>query len=118
MQPRRMRIITDITADVALRSAGRVSRPGSPQGYIHQANSGPAGAVCYGPIGDQLQTYRSALTEAQAKGEQAIASKIEKQIKELEEFQQRHPEVPEAPSPFEVFCDLNPSDINCRVYDD
>jgi hypothetical protein len=24
----------------------------------------------------------------------------------------------EAPSPFEVFCDLNPSDINCRVYDD
>jgi hypothetical protein len=24
----------------------------------------------------------------------------------------------EAPSPFEVFCDLNSSDINCRVYDD
>jgi hypothetical protein len=37
-------------------------------------------------IGDQLQAYRSALTEA--------------------------------PSPFEVFCDLNPSDVNCRVYDD
>ena len=68
-------------------------------------------------IGDQLQTYRLALTEAQAKVEPAIASKIEQQIKELEEFQQRHPEA-EAPSPFEVFCDLNPSDINCRVYDD
>ena len=24
----------------------------------------------------------------------------------------------EAPSPFEVFCDLNSSDINCRGYDD
>ncbi|MBD2551277.1 hypothetical protein H6G65_17135 [Microcystis elabens FACHB-917] len=69
-------------------------------------------------IGDQLQTYRSALAEAQAKGEHAIASKIQQQIRELEEFQQRHPEETEAPSPFEVFCDLNPSDINCRVYDD
>ncbi|MEI6829569.1 MAG: CP12 domain-containing protein [Synechococcaceae cyanobacterium ELA445] len=69
-------------------------------------------------IGEQLQTYRSALTEAQAKGEQAVASKIQQQIRELEDFQQRHPEESEAPSPFEVFCDLNPSDINCRVYDD
>jgi hypothetical protein len=31
-------------------------------------------------IGDQLQTYRLSLTEAQAKGESAIASKIEQQI--------------------------------------
>lgn len=69
-------------------------------------------------ITDQLQAYRSALAEAQAKGDQAIARKIEQQIGELEEFQQRHPEEAEAPSPFEVFCDLNPSDINCRVYDD
>ncbi len=69
-------------------------------------------------IGDQLQTYRAALVEAKAKDEQSIARKIEQQIKELEEFQQRHPEEAEAPSPFEVFCDLNPSDINCRVYDD
>ena len=69
-------------------------------------------------IGDQLQTYRSALTEAQDKGEKATASKIEQHMKELEEFQQRHPEEAKAPSPFEVFCDLNPSDINCRVYDD
>jgi hypothetical protein len=38
-------------------------------------------------IGEQLQTYRSALTEVQAKGESVIASKIEQQIKELEEFQ-------------------------------
>ena len=69
-------------------------------------------------ITDQLQAYRSALAEAQAKGDQAIARKIEQQIRELEEFQRRHPEEAEAPSPFEVFCDLNPSDINCRVYDD
>ena len=69
-------------------------------------------------IEDQLKAYRAALAEAQAKGDQAIARKIEQQIKELEELQQRHPEEPNAPTPFEVFCDLNPSDINCRVYDD
>ncbi|MCP9941188.1 MULTISPECIES: CP12 domain-containing protein [Synechococcales] len=69
-------------------------------------------------IGDQLQTYRNALAEALAKDEKSTARKIEQQIKELEEFQQRHPEEAEAPSPFEVFCDLNPSDVNCRVYDD
>jgi hypothetical protein len=69
-------------------------------------------------IGDQLQTYRNALAEALAKDEKSTARKIEQQIKELEEFQQRHPEEAVAPSPFEVFCDLNPSDINCRVYDD
>lgn len=69
-------------------------------------------------IGEQLTAYRSALAEAQAKGEQAVATKIVQQIKELEEFQERHPEEANAPSPFEVFCDLNPSDVNCRVYDD
>ncbi len=69
-------------------------------------------------IGDQLQAYRNALVEAQVKDEQSTARKIEQQIKDLEVFQKRHPDEAEAPSPFEVFCDLNPSDINCRVYDD
>lgn len=67
---------------------------------------------------DKLQSYRSALAEAQAEGNQAIARKIEQQIRELEEFQQRHPDAAEAPSALEVFCDLNPSNIQCRVYDD
>ncbi|MBD2550539.1 hypothetical protein H6G65_13285 [Microcystis elabens FACHB-917] len=80
----------------------------------------PLGPCAVTAITDQLKTYRSALAQAQAQanGEQANASKIQQQIRELEEFQQRHPEEAEAPSPFEVFCDLNPSDINCRVYDD
>jgi hypothetical protein len=69
-------------------------------------------------IAEQLQTYRSALADAQAKGDQAIARKIEQQLKDLEDFQGRHPEAAEAPSPLEVFCDLNPENINCRVYED
>jgi len=69
-------------------------------------------------IADQLDAYRQSLAAAQSNNDLAIAHKIEQQIKELEEFQLRHPEEANAPSPFEVFCDLNPSDINCRVYDD
>lgn len=69
-------------------------------------------------IADQLDAYRQSLAAALSNNDQAIARKIEQQIKELEEFQLRHPEEADAPSPFEVFCDLNPSDVNCRVYDD
>jgi uncharacterized membrane protein (DUF106 family) len=69
-------------------------------------------------IAEQLQTYQAALAEAQGKGDQAIARKLQQQIKDLQDFQQRHPDEAVAPSPFEVFCDLNPSDVNCRVYDD
>jgi uncharacterized membrane protein (DUF106 family) len=69
-------------------------------------------------IAEQLQAYQASLVEAQAKGDDAIARKLRQQIRELEEFQQRHPDEAVAPSPFEVFCDLNPSDVNCRVYDD
>ncbi|MFN5465083.1 MAG: CP12 domain-containing protein [Cyanobacteriota bacterium] len=69
-------------------------------------------------IADQLQNYRSALESAKIKGDEATSRKINQQIRELEDFQQRHPEATEAPSPMEVFCDLNPSDIHCLVYDD
>ncbi|MEB3300813.1 MAG: CP12 domain-containing protein [Cyanobacteriota bacterium] len=61
---------------------------------------------------------RVELAAAESKGDQAVARKLEQRIQELEAYQQRHPEAAEAPSPLEVFCDLNPSNINCRVYDD
>lgn len=69
-------------------------------------------------IAEQLHAYRSDLAQAQANGDQAIARKLEQQIRELEAFQQRHPDEAVAPSALEVFCDLNPSNIQCRVYDD
>lgn len=69
-------------------------------------------------ISSRLEGYRASLADALAKGELAVARKLEQQIEELLEFQVRHPEISQAPSAFEVFCDLNPADINCRVYDD
>jgi|688.fasta_scaffold594894_2 hypothetical protein len=69
-------------------------------------------------IADQLQSYRSALEAAQSKGDGATIRKLEQTIRDLEAFSQRHPDATAAPSPLEVFCDLNPSDVNCLVYDD
>lgn len=69
-------------------------------------------------ITEQLQTYRTACAAAAAKGDEATRRKIEQNINDLEAFRQRHPDATEAPSPLEVFCDLNPSDVNCLVYDD
>jgi hypothetical protein len=69
-------------------------------------------------IADQLQTYRAALEAAELQGDGATKRKIEQHIQDLQDFQQRHPDATEAPSPMEVFCDLNPSDIHCLVYDD
>lgn len=69
-------------------------------------------------IATQLESYRSALTQATANGDAATARKLEQQIKDLQDFQSRHPEEQQAPSPLEVFCDLNPADEKCRVYDD
>lgn len=44
-------------------------------------------------VTEQLQHCRSAFFEAEANGM-------------------------EAPSLFQVFCDLNPDNVNCRIYDD
>jgi hypothetical protein len=42
-------------------------------------------------IAEQLQAYRSELTQAQARGDQAIARKPEQQLREPEEFQHAIP---------------------------
>jgi hypothetical protein len=69
-------------------------------------------------IAEQLQAYLTALADAEGNGDEAIARKLKQQIEELQAYEQRHPDEAVAPSPFEVFCDLNPSNANCRVYDD
>lgn len=78
----------------------------------------PLGRPGMASIVNQLESYRSALAQARAQGDDSTARKLEQNIRELEDFQTRHPEEQEAPSPLEVFCDLNPADEMCRVYDD
>lgn len=69
-------------------------------------------------ISEQLQAYRADLAAAQANGRGAVARRLEQQIQDLEAFQDRHPQDATAPTALEMFCDLNPSHLECRVYDD
>jgi hypothetical protein len=39
-------------------------------------------------------------------------------LEELLEYQNHHPDAIGIPSSLELFCDLNPNALECRIYDD
>lgn len=39
-------------------------------------------------------------------------------LEELLEYQKHHPDATVIPSSLELFCDLNPEALECRIYDD
>ena len=43
---------------------------------------------------------------------------IEGELEELEAYAERHPEDHHDPTPLELYCDNNPSALECKVYDD
>lgn len=42
---------------------------------------------------------------------------LESYLTELIGYSERHPEVKEVPSPFTIFCDLNPNAEECKIFD-
>ena len=55
---------------------------------------------------------------AKAAGDLGKVRHLEEELQGLKEFKEHHPEDSHDPTPLEVFCDLNPSAPECRVYDD
>ncbi|ARW56945.1 hypothetical protein [Synechococcus phage S-B64] len=43
---------------------------------------------------------------------------IEGELEELEAYAERHPEDHHDPTSLELYCDNNPSALECKVYDD
>ena len=43
---------------------------------------------------------------------------IEGELEELEAYAERHPEDHHDLTPLELYCDANPSALECKVYDD
>ena len=43
---------------------------------------------------------------------------IEEELEALEAYKTNHPEDSHDPSPLELYCELNPSAFECRVYED
>ena len=43
---------------------------------------------------------------------------IEDELEQLEAYQERHPEDHHDPTPLELYCDSNPSALECKIYED
>ena len=43
---------------------------------------------------------------------------IEEELEALEAYKTNHPEDSHDPSPLELYCELNPNALGCRVYED
>ena len=43
---------------------------------------------------------------------------IEDELDALEQYQVNHPDEDRDPSPLELFCDMHPDALECRVYED
>jgi hypothetical protein len=43
---------------------------------------------------------------------------LEDELDSLEQYQLNHPDEDHDPTPLELYCDLNPSALECKIYDD
>jgi hypothetical protein len=43
---------------------------------------------------------------------------LEDELDSLEQYQINHPNEDKDPTPLELYCDLNPSALECKIYDD
>ena len=43
---------------------------------------------------------------------------LQDEVKNLEQYQKNHPEEDHDPTPLELYCDMNPDALECRMYDD
>lgn len=43
---------------------------------------------------------------------------VEAELDELKQYAERHPDEHKDPSSLEVYCDLNPDALECRIYED
>lgn len=43
---------------------------------------------------------------------------LEGELEDLKVYQKNHPDDSHDPSPLELFCDLNPDALECRVYEE
>jgi hypothetical protein len=43
---------------------------------------------------------------------------LQSHLEELLEYQKNHPDATKIPNALELFCDLNPHELECRIYDD
>ena len=69
-------------------------------------------------IDEHIKKDQSEILSAKAQGDEAKARHLEEELHSLEEYKEHHPEDKHDPNALELFCDANPDEPECLVYDD
>ena len=69
-------------------------------------------------IDEHIKKDQSEIQSAKAEGNLPKVRHLEEELKELEEYKDHHPYDKHDPNALELFCDANPDEPECLVYDD
>ena len=69
-------------------------------------------------IDEHIQKDESEIQEAKAQGNESKLHHLEDELNSLKEYKEHHPEDKHDPNALELFCDANPDEPECLVYDD
>ena len=69
-------------------------------------------------IDEHIQKDQSEIESAKAEGNLPKVRHFTEALKALEEYKDHHPEDKNDPNALELFCDANPDEPECLVYDD
>ncbi len=69
-------------------------------------------------IDEHIQKDQTEILSAKAEGNSAKARHYEEELHSLEEYKEHHPNDKHDPNALELFCDANPDEPECLVYDD
>ncbi len=69
-------------------------------------------------IDEHIQKDQSEIQSAKAQGDNAKVRHLTEELNSLEEYKEHHPEDKHDPNALELFCEANPDEPECLVYDD
>ena len=69
-------------------------------------------------IDDHIQKDQSEIQSAEAQGDVAKVRHLTEELHSLEEYKEHHPDDVHDPNALELFCEANPDEPECLVYDD
>ena len=69
-------------------------------------------------IDEHIKKDESEIQEAKAQGNDSKLHHLEDELNSLKEYKEHHPEDKHDPNALELFCDANPDEPECLVYDD
>ena len=69
-------------------------------------------------IDEHIQKDQSEIQSAKAQGDDAKVRHLTEDLNSLQEYKEHHPGDKHDPNALELFCDANPDEPECLVYDD